>query len=197
MKKVIGKRLVSKKTRVSRKNNSKGKVTRVIHESTREIKIDRALVDNFIGLQKVMVNLSAKFDNLSGQISKLLELFEISAKSLARKDFESSGASSKDTERILEKLNNLSQQAGLIGKGLALIHETRSERSEESYQERPSQMIPSNPMRQMPPMNRQFPPQPAKNMNSMNPSVNRPTQTSSTQEYQKSTQPRVSETGNA
>src|SRR3989344_1405197 len=114
---------------VSRKSNSKGKVTKIIHESTKEIKIERALVENFIALQKVMVNLSGKFDNLSGQISKLLELFEISAKSLAKRDFEDLGKENIATKRIMEKLDSLTQQAGLIGRGLALIHETGSERS--------------------------------------------------------------------
>ncbi|MBS3086781.1 hypothetical protein J4422_03710 [Candidatus Pacearchaeota archaeon] len=116
---------------VSRKSNTKtgGKVTKIIHESTKEIKIERALVENFIALQKVMVNLSGKFDNLSGQISKLLELFEISAKSLAKRDFEDLGKENIATKRIMEKLDSLTQQAGLIGRGLALIHETGSERS--------------------------------------------------------------------
>ena len=44
---------------------------------------NQILVENFVSLQKVMTNLSIKFDNLSMQISKLLELFEISAKTLA------------------------------------------------------------------------------------------------------------------
>ena len=189
----------SSKRRVLRRRDLKGKFTRVIHESTREIKIDRALIENFIALQKVMVNLSAKFDNLSGQISKLLELFEISAKSLARKDFEETGRSSKDTERILEKLNNISQQAGLIGKGLALIHETKSEGAETGLQGRPVQMaVPSTNVRPMQQINRQ-----AQTTQSIN-QFNRPastsqttttTSTSSTQEYQKSTQPKFSETG--
>ena len=188
------------KRKVSSKKTASGqKVTKVIHESTREIKIDRALVDNFIALQKVMVNLSAKFDNLSGQIAKLLELFEISAKALARKDFEETGKNSKDTERILEKLDNISQQAGLIGKGLALIHETRQENSAGNFQERPSSVsVSSNAMRQ--PMPQAYRPVPSmSNANSMaNPSsvpANKPSLPSSAQEYQKSTQPRASETG--
>ncbi|MBI2056746.1 hypothetical protein HYT91_00645, partial [Candidatus Pacearchaeota archaeon] len=32
------------------------------------------LVENFVSLQKVMTNLSVRFDELSNQISKLLEL---------------------------------------------------------------------------------------------------------------------------
>ncbi|MEK6741747.1 MAG: hypothetical protein AABX91_00520 [Nanoarchaeota archaeon] len=165
----------SSKKRASKKGSSKEKVTRIIHESTRETKVDKALVENFIALQKVMVNLSAKFDHLSGEISKLLELFEISAKSLARKDFEESGKSSQETERILEKLNNISQQAGLIGKGLALIHETRSERAETSFQGAPVQRVmPTIPVRPISQINKPMP---------------------SAQDYQKSIQPKASETG--
>ena len=127
------------------------KVTKIVHESTKEIKVDRALVDNFIALQKVMVNLSTKFDNLSLQISKLLELFEISAKSLARKDIESSQSNSSaiETKKVLDKLDNLTQQAGLIGKGLALIHEINSERT------MPLQLTQSVPFR-MPQQNTQI-----------------------------------------
>lgn len=94
------------------------------YHSEKKIKIERALIENFIGLQKVMVNLSAKFDSLSNQISKLLDLFEISAKTLAKKEISSGDLEAK---RVMEKLENLSQQAGLIGKGLALIHEVRTE----------------------------------------------------------------------
>ena len=83
---------------------------------------DKVLVDNFVDLQRVMVDLATKFDNLSGEISKILSLFELSAKHLAKVDFESN-KDNKDSERILEKLDILSDQAGLIGKGLALIHE--------------------------------------------------------------------------
>jgi hypothetical protein len=111
-----------KKKPYKRKTSKKGKTTKIIHQSTKEIRVEKALIENFVALQKVMVNLSSKFDNLSTQISKLLELFEISAKSLAKKDFELE-KEVKDDGRIMEKIDNLSQQAGLIGKGLALIHE--------------------------------------------------------------------------
>lgn len=159
------------------KGHSKIKVTKIIHESTKEIKIERALVENFIALQKVMVNLSTKFDNLSSQISKLLELFEISAKSLAQKDFESTEKTSRETKVIIEKLDTLAQQAGLIGKGLVLIHESSSEKH---YPER---SIPINP--------------PVKPMGQATqitrPSIP-PNKPPSTNDYQKSTLSRVSET---
>ncbi len=115
------------------------KSTEVVYHSTKEIKVERALIENFIGLQKVMVNLSTKFDSLSGQISRLLDLFEISAKTLAKKELSSFG--DLEAKKILEKLENLSQQSGLIGKGLALIHEVRTEDQ--------SPVIPTNQQRNM------------------------------------------------
>ncbi|MCX6749613.1 MAG: hypothetical protein NTW17_02615 [Candidatus Pacearchaeota archaeon] len=113
-----------KSKRIAKKNNKNSKPTEVIYHSTKEIKVEKALIENFIGLQKVMVNLSVKFDNLSNQISKLLDLFEISAKALAKKEI---SAGDLEAKKVMEKLNKLSEQAGLIGKGLALIHEVGTE----------------------------------------------------------------------
>ncbi|MGA2130498.1 MAG: hypothetical protein ABSG05_02710 [Candidatus Pacearchaeota archaeon] len=117
---------------IKKKLNPGAKSTEVVYHSTKEIKVEKALIDNFIGLQKVMVGLSTKFDSLSDQISKLLDLFEISAKSLARKELSSPGtintqANQADARRILDRLDNISKQAGLIGRGLALIHEVGTE----------------------------------------------------------------------
>ncbi len=105
---------------------------------------DEMLLNNFIALQKVMVNLAVKIDSLSNQISKLLELFEISAKSLAKKDFEQE-SKSNESKKILEKLDVISQQTGLIGKGLALIHEMNSERKTEPILEMPKPSFQKNP----------------------------------------------------
>lgn len=124
-----------------------------IKRTPAERNIDRALTNNFIALQKVMVNLATKFDSLSNQISKLLELFEIAAKSLAKKDFELN-TEKKDTKEILEKLDNISQQAGLIGKGLVLIHEVSSEiggkNYAKGYDERPYEMAKAIPPESQP-----------------------------------------------
>ena len=115
----------SKKKSVSKKKKSVKTAKPTAHSSN--TKVEKALVDNFVALQKVMVNLSAKFDNLSTQISKLLELFEISAKSLAQKDIKTE-KENKDTKKILEGIDKLSQQSGLIGRGLTLIHQINSEK---------------------------------------------------------------------
>lgn len=140
MKKVVKKevkRAVNKMVRTKRIRKAPVKRTRstVVYHSTKEIKVEQALIENFIGLQRVLVNISTKFDNLSNQISKLLELFEISAKSLAKKELTETG--NIEAKDIMERLDDIARQAGLIGRGLALIHEVGSESG------RP--MIPLNP----------------------------------------------------
>ena len=120
-------------TTTKRSTSKKRGTTRVKYESTKEIKVDKVLVDNFIALQKVMVNLSSKFDDLSKQISKLLDLFEISAKALAQKDTKNE-KEKRDSEKIIGKLDDISQHAGLIGKGLALIHDINKEEGKQGFQ---------------------------------------------------------------
>lgn len=83
--------------------------------------IEKALIENFVALQKIMANLASKFDNLSDQITKLLQLFEISAKAMAERDFEKFEQS--DNKDLLKKLDTLLDQNKTIAKGLTLIHE--------------------------------------------------------------------------
>ncbi|HEB47294.1 MAG TPA: hypothetical protein ENI22_02385, partial [Candidatus Pacearchaeota archaeon] len=67
-------------TKTSKKKGKKRTAQKIKNregKTTRNVSIEKALVENFISLQKVMVNLSVKFDSLTNQISKLLELFEI------------------------------------------------------------------------------------------------------------------------
>ena len=66
--------------------------------------VERALIENSISLQKVLTNMAIKLDSLSDQISKLLELFEISAKSFAEKDLISEA---QNHRQIIEKLDKL------------------------------------------------------------------------------------------
>ncbi len=139
----------SKKAKIKVKNKNKSKKpTEVRYHSTKEIKVEKALIDNFVGLQKVMVNLSSRFDKLSDEMSKLLNLFEVSAKAMAKKEF----ASEKDPEikKLHDKLDNLSKQAGLIGKGLALIHEANKESHEETQKVGRFEPHPSNTPRSTP-----------------------------------------------
>lgn len=92
--------------------------------------INKILVENFVSLQRVMTNLSVKFDNLSSQISKLLELFEISAKTIAEKDPKTNENHKDINKDIMEKIDNLLEQNKVIARGLTLIHENNSPREE-------------------------------------------------------------------
>ena len=94
---------------------------KVAKTSESNAELNKKLIENFVSLQKVMANLSSKFDNLSDQISKLLQLFEISAKAMAEKDFET--FSRTDNKEVLEKINNLLEQNKTIARGLTLLHQ--------------------------------------------------------------------------
>mgnify|MGYP001597789853 CR=1 FL=1 len=105
---------------------------KVIDNNTAQLKIpkqqspNKILVENFVSLQRVMTNLSIKFDNLAEQISKLLQLFEISAKALAEKEF-SLEKGDKSSKKVLEKIDTLLEQNKIIARGLTLMHEKNAE----------------------------------------------------------------------
>ncbi|MEK6926590.1 MAG: hypothetical protein AABW50_04905 [Nanoarchaeota archaeon] len=103
----------------------------------REIKVDPLLIENFVSLQRVLTNLSLKLDNLTGQVSKLLDLFEISAKALAEKDFDLESGN-KD---FIDKLDSLVDQNKTLARGLSLLHE-RIPPQEMFMQPMPQQMPP-------------------------------------------------------
>jgi len=114
-----------------------------------DTKLGRVLIENFIGLQKVMVNLSVKFDDLSNKISKLLELFEISAKALAEKDLTVEKTARDDT-KIMKEMGNLSEQNKVIARGLTLMHNKLSEEPEYPMERQPIERQPMKRQPQMP-----------------------------------------------
>ncbi len=93
------------------------------NKELKDRQIDKILVENFVSLQKVMTNLSVKFDELSNNISKLLELFELSAAALAKKDI--NFTKPIDEDKIMNKLNNILEQNKIIARGMALMGESR------------------------------------------------------------------------
>ena len=104
--------------------------------------VDRILIENFVNLQKALTNLAVKFENLSDNIAKLLNLFEISAKSFAEKT-----PSLRDVEKdkeFLDKLNTLMEQNKTIAKGLTLMEEKLRERVYGQPPQRPLQPHPPN-----------------------------------------------------
>lgn len=78
---------------------------------------EELLIGNFIELQKVMTNLSIKFENLSDNISKLLTVFELSAR-----DYLSNKQNKSQTDKdLLDKVNVLLDQNKTIAKGIVMI----------------------------------------------------------------------------
>jgi len=94
-----------------------------------KIEVEQALIDNFINLQRVLTNLSLKFDDLSTNMSKMLQLFEISAKTFAEKySTEEPKTGDVDTE-LLKKLDSLLDQNKTISKGIMLMEEKIRDRN--------------------------------------------------------------------
>ena len=113
--------------------------------------LEEALISNFINLQRVLTNLSLKFDELSTNMSKMLQLFEISAKSFAEKySGEEPKSGDVDTE-LLKKLDSLLDQNKTISKGIMLMEEKIRDRNNPAVVEHfiPSQIDP-NRMQQNP-----------------------------------------------
>ena len=93
--------------------------------------VSNMLIENFVSLQKVMTNLGERFDVLSSQISKLLELFEISAKTFTEKEVivEKNRDNREVYREVVEKLNVLLEQNKTIARGLTLLHEQQIPRT--------------------------------------------------------------------
>lgn len=123
-KKTTKKRGTKKKT--TKKKVAKKTTPKIPHVNVPENKMEKILIENFVSLQKVMTNLSVKFDNLTNHISKLLDLFEISAKALAEKDV-SLEKTKKDDSELIQKMDSLLDQNKTIARGLTLMHDRISE----------------------------------------------------------------------
>jgi hypothetical protein len=96
--------------------------------------MDEMLIENFINLQKVLTNLSVKFEDLSSNMSKMLQLFEISAKSFAEKYSEKDlGNLPSSDKEFLKKLDSLLDQNKTISKGIMMMEERVRNRSRAPY----------------------------------------------------------------
>lgn len=116
-------------------------------------RLQEKIIENLISLQKVHTSLAEKFDKLSMQISNLLSLFEMTARSLS--EHPAVAVSEKDKE-FLGKLDKMLEQNKLIAKGLTLVEERVREKvygqGEENQQQRqnPPQNIPQRAEMQVP-----------------------------------------------
>lgn len=87
--------------------------------------IEDAILRNIVELQKVNVDLAVKFDKLAKEISNLLTLFEVTAKSFATSA--PLGEYEKDKD-FLEKIDKLLDQNKVLAKGLTLMESRLRER---------------------------------------------------------------------
>lgn len=100
--------------------------------------VDEALLENFVELQKVLTNLAVKFEDLSGNISRLLQLFELSAKSFADKPIT---APAGVDQEFLKKLDSLLDQNKTISKGIMMMEERVRNRTGVPTMQRPPQSM--------------------------------------------------------
>ena len=119
--------------------------------------LNKVLIDNFVNLQKVLTNLSIKFEELSSNISKLLQLFEISAKSFAEKYPEGMITPGINKE-FINKVDSLLDQNKTISRGITLIEERISGRPRNFPQQHPQQ-FPQQQFQQQQFQQQQFPQQ--------------------------------------
>jgi hypothetical protein len=150
-----------KKRRTVKNNSVKKIATPSVNSSAKsatpkspanDAKMEKILIENLISLQKVMVNLSEKFNKIGTQMERLLNLFEDSAKALAKKEFDMS-KEEKEHKKILDQIDNLLEQNKTIARSLALMHEVTHGGEVEPEYPQPMQM----PIIAQPPQQRPMP----------------------------------------
>lgn len=86
---------------------------------------EEMLIENFVGLQRAMINLSMKFENLSDNISKLLNVFEVSARDYMVNKGRTSPEVDKD---LLNRVNMLiDQNKNIMGAIRSLEDKTKKQ----------------------------------------------------------------------
>lgn len=105
------------------KKRTSRKTHRTTHSRTHGLETE--IVKNLVELQKVHTNLAEKFDKLATEISQLLTLFEVTAKTFTKNA--PLGEQEKDKE-FLEKIDKLLEQNKILAKGLSLMEERLRER---------------------------------------------------------------------
>lgn len=107
----------------------------------KENPVEKHLIENMIHLQKIHADTAEKFDKLSRQISELLVLFEMAARSFSKQQI-SPVITERDKE-FIEKVDKLLDQNKTIAKGLTLMEERIRERTGMESSQPLSQVAPS------------------------------------------------------
>jgi hypothetical protein len=165
---------MASKKEVKKKESSKKKKKQKKSSTNKKSndKIADILVENFVSLQKVMVDLTERVDGLTNEVSGLVGLFEKTAKSIAEKEVKENRGPvniDKSMKNLTDKLEVLLDQNKTIARGITLVHESISE-EEETPQTKPTPQQPQSPQtppqqgpqqfqQQRPPTQQQGPPQ--------------------------------------
>jgi len=107
---------------------------------------EKVLAENLVALQKIMANLALSIDGLSKRISKLLDLFEVSAKTLAEKDFGIEKSAGFEKE-LNQKIDTLIEHNKIFAKGLTLLHEKQGFENRAEPRNLPQTGMPQQPQR--------------------------------------------------
>lgn len=107
---------------------------------------EELLIENFVGLQRAMINLSMKFENLSDNMSKLLNVFEVSARDYMVNKGRTSPEVDKD---LLNRINMLIDQNKNIMNGIRSI--------DDKTKKQETNKTPGVPVPQMNPMTQTTP----------------------------------------
>ena len=105
---------------------------------------EEIMIENFVGLQKAMTNLSVKFESLTEQINNLLEIYEKAAKNFynAKKEGDvdsktfSGRAQARNDNEIRDKINDLMEQNKTLAKGMVLMQEKMGMKEHESEEDK-------------------------------------------------------------
>lgn len=97
-----------------------------------EQKLEDKILENLVDLQKVHTNLAEKFDKLAKEISNLLALFELAARSFSKHPALKGSESDRE---FLEKIDKLLEQNKTIAKGLTLMEEQIRRKAYSSHHE--------------------------------------------------------------
>ncbi len=130
---------------VTKKDSDSKKATKPKEKKMTAKEREELLIENFVGLQQAMTNLSIKFNGLSDNISNLLRVFEEAAKNFAQ-------GGKTDNKDMLNKIDSLLNQNKTIAKGLVLMEGKLRGQSES-----PTTKFGANHSENIPPRSRQLP----------------------------------------
>lgn len=100
-------------------------------EKRSQTELEKILIQNFVALQSSFSKMAVKMDGLTTNISRLLELFEKSAREFVGNQ----GMITKEEKEFIEKLDKLIDQNKIIAKGLTLMEERIREKVGENKKE--------------------------------------------------------------